>query len=114
MIKSGTIKIYADYKNFMRRLDLYIVEEGENYQAVAQPMEISFKRYEIGAAVDAPTLCVPDYFALPMIKAFAELAGSLGVKRTDETKTEGLYEATKYHLEDMRHLMKLTKRGVRT
>lgn len=108
-MRSGTIKVYADYKDYRRDLELYIIEEGQDYRAVAQPLEMTFKRITLGERIDAPTLRVSDYFALPMIKAFAELAGTMGVKRDDETKIEGLYEATKYHLEDMRRLMKLSK-----
>jgi len=108
-MRSGTIKVYADYRDYKRELELYIIEEGGDYRAVAQPIDMIFKRFQLGEVISGPTLRVPDYFALPMIKAFAELAGTMGVKRTDESKTEGLYEATKYHLEDMRKLMKLTE-----
>ena len=33
----------------------------------------------------------------------------VGVKKENEHKIEGLYEATKYHLEDMRKMLKLTR-----
>ena len=109
-MRNGTIKVYADYRDYRRELELYIIEEGSDYRAVAQPIDLVFKQYQFGEIFDGPTLKAPDYFALPLIKAFAELAGMMGVKRTDESKTEGLYEATKYHLEDMRTLMKLGRK----
>lgn len=108
-MRHGSIKVYADYKDFKRTLDLYIIEEGEDYRAVAQPLEILFKRQSIGEVIAAPTLQVSDYFALPLIKAFAELSGTMGIKRQDESRIEGLYEESKYHLEDMRRLLKLPR-----
>lgn len=42
-----------------------------------------------------------------MLKAFAELASGKGIKLESDLKREGQLEATKYHLEDMRKLLKL-------
>lgn len=41
------------------------------------------------------------------LQAFANSLASKGIKTTNDSKNEGLLEATKYHLEDMRTLLKL-------
>lgn len=41
------------------------------------------------------------------LQAFANSMASQGIKTTNDSKNEGLLEATKYHLEDMRKIAKL-------
>ncbi len=42
-----------------------------------------------------------------IVKGFAEIANEKGLKLDSDMKREGQLEATKYHLEDMRKLLKL-------
>lgn len=46
------------------------------------------------------------------LKAFADALATFGIKTKNDSKNEGLLEATRYHLEDMRRLA-FEKRGVR-
>lgn len=52
---------------------------------------------------------IPNNLFDEMIKAFAEIANEKGMKLESDLKREGKLEATKYHLEDLRKLLKLTK-----
>lgn len=52
------------------------------------------------------------YFAemsLDQLRSFSNSLAELGIKTTNDHKNEGLLEATKYHLEDLRTLLKLKK-----
>lgn len=43
------------------------------------------------------------------LRAFADSLATKGIKTVNDSKNEGLLEATKYHLEDMRTLLKIKK-----
>jgi len=50
---------------------------------------------------------VPDHLSLIFLKKFAEAIDEQGIKTDMDAKIEGTLEATKYHLEDLRKLLKL-------
>ena len=71
--------------------------------------EGTVKRVKEGETTDSN-----DYFALfeskEQMNAIAQAFSSFGVKTMNDHKNEGLLEATKYHLEDMRRLALKGKR----
>lgn len=54
-----------------------------------------------------PFLILNDYMAKELFQSLAEALGKSGYKTEINHKAEGLLEATKFHLEDMRKLLKL-------
>ena len=56
-----------------------------------------------------PVLVLGGREANQILKELAEAIDKQGVKTDQDAKTEGLLQATKYHLEDMRTLLKLNK-----
>ena len=54
-------------------------------------------------------LKIPNIMAKEFFKAFAEALDEQGIKTENDFKIQGLLEATKYHLEDMRKIVFKTK-----
>ena len=54
-----------------------------------------------------PVLTLSGREANQILKELAEAIDRQGVKTDQDAKTEGLLEATKYHLEDLRRIMKI-------
>ena len=50
-------------------------------------------------------LKIPNIMAAQFFQAFAEALDQQGIKTENDFKIQGLLEATKYHLEDMRKLV---------
>lgn len=50
---------------------------------------------------------VPEHLGRDFLKAMAEALDKEGVKTENDFKVAGLLEATKYHLEDMREIVKI-------
>ncbi len=68
------------------------------------------RSYTIQPGENLPKEClieIPNNVLEEMIKAFAEMANEKGMKLDADLKREGQLEATKYHLEDLRKLLKL-------
>jgi hypothetical protein len=58
-----------------------------------------------GELPDECFMDIPSEIWEEMLKGFAELASDKGIKLDSDLKREGLLEATKFHLEDMRSLV---------
>lgn len=79
-------------------------EDGKLY--IVKPMEMTLEPYKEGEHRD-PSLRIGYDMAPQFLKALAEALAEEGVKTDNDHKIQGLLDATKYHLEDMRKLMKL-------
>lgn len=60
---------------------------------------------------DAFILKIPEHLKDALFKALAETLDQKGVKTENDHKIAGTLEATRYHLEDMRQLLKLKDKG---
>lgn len=77
--------------------------------AVVEPMELKFTETAEGAFLTQPSLRIPYHMAPGFFKALAEVMDKEGIKTENDHKIQGLLEATKFHLQDMRKLLKLEK-----
>lgn len=77
---------------------------------LADPVELIFREYELGMKYE-PTLSLNWAFAREFLKALAEELDKAGVKTDSDAKMQGILEAQKYHLEDLRTMLKLKKQG---
>lgn len=56
-----------------------------------------------GAVKENPTMILSDHLMQELLRALLDY----GIKPTDQSKTEGLYEAQSEHLKDLRTMLKL-------
>ncbi|MCR4307095.1 MAG: hypothetical protein NUV80_00885 [Candidatus Berkelbacteria bacterium] len=89
-------------------VDMLILDEQNGKKYLAKPMKIVFEEYEYSVDVE-PTLRLPDMNAQEFMRAMAEALDEQGVKTDKDSKIAGTLDATKYHLEDLRSLLKLKK-----
>lgn len=89
-------------------LGITIYDERDRKIWVAKPVELVFEPLEVGQYCK-PTMHIDYYMEKEFLKAMAEELNEQGVKTDNDHKIIGTLEATKYHLEDMRMLMKLRK-----
>jgi hypothetical protein len=116
------IKIFKQHQLCSYMTEIYILNQpdrdsvidGDLYQyyTIDKNGEMLGHTVEYKAGMDTfgtikPTIKVPTNVADEMIKAFALTASEQGFDV--DSKTKGKLEATQYHLEDMRKLLKLTK-----
>jgi hypothetical protein len=94
-------------------VDIWVIEDRPN-GIVAILHGDKFDEYDKNAAVQIePSLSIPrfafqgDNVAKILLKAIEDM----GVKSDPDAKLEGTLEATRYHLEDMREMLKLQRRG---
>jgi len=98
------VKIYKNpYKDIIEFL-IYDERNGKRY--IAQPVKLIFKEWKEGEEIK-PTLEIGGFFEGEFLEALAEALDEKGIKTDKDAKIEGILEATKYHLEDLRKLLKL-------
>ena len=73
---------------------------------ICKPVELEWKEHEEGKYME-PTFKLGGYMTGPFLKAFATAAKKNGMNPADDLRMEGELKATKYHLEDMRKLLKV-------
>ncbi len=54
-------------------------------------------------------LKIPNHLVEPLFRSFAETLDKRGIKTPNTHKIEGQLDSTKYHLEDLRKMLKLKK-----
>src|SRR5947209_16586587 len=90
------------------RLALYFYERRNGKTYAAKPVELVFA--EVGESSPFPPTLQMDYFyAEPFLEALAEALDKAGVKTEHDATIQGQLDATRYHLEDLRTLLKLKK-----
>lgn len=63
----------------------------------------------VGEIPEKFILKIPGFLADSFFKSFAEVLDKQGVKTDNDAKIQGTLDATKYHLEDLRTLLKIKK-----
>ncbi len=95
-----------------RIVDIYLYEErhGELY-AIASPTDIKFQIVEDKdrhkSELQKPTFSLDRSIADDFLNAMAIALAKIDIKPEKDSVLQGKFEATKYHLEDMRKLLKL-------
>ena len=87
---------------------VYFVQERDGKTYVAKPVELEFVHVQDGERCE-PTLTLPDRVDKAFFQALAEALDGENIKTDKDAKIEGTLDATKYHLSDLRQLLKLKK-----
>ena len=101
------VKIYND--PVRHRLNIVFYEKTDGVRYVAKPVELVMETQEPGVAVE-PTLCIDGQIADEFLAALAEELDNKGIKTDKDAKIAGTLEATRFHLSDLRNLLKLPKK----
>ena len=102
------VRIFNDARN--DRTEFLICEERNGKLFVAKPIEpFELHEHEDGKIID-PTITMSNQFAIPLLQSLAESLDKEGIKTDKDAKIQGTLEATRYHLEDLREMLKLSKR----
>ncbi len=89
-------------------LDIYFIDRRGDRLHVAQPVDLIFEEVQPGEAPKhGPTLRLYDGWGEELLQAFAEALDKRNIKTEKDAKIEGTLEATRFHLEDLRRLLKL-------
>ncbi len=99
------------HRNPLGTVDLYIIDRQGDHISVAEPVQLVFKGVPEDAIGPGPTIRFPYRIGESFLTSMAETLSDMDVKTESDAKLQGTLEATKYHLEDMRELMKLTPGG---
>ena len=87
-------------------IEMLIINEQNGKHYIAKPINLVFEEYELGKDVE-PTLRLHELSAQEFMQAMAEALDEQGVKTDKDAKIQGTLEATKYHLEDLRFMLKI-------
>lgn len=95
--------IKIDHQDWLGRTSIYLAMRTPDGMKLARPIELVFEPIEEGAVAE-PTLRMDSGYARELFKALAEALDSEGIKTLKDANLEGVLEATRYHLGDMRLL----------
>lgn len=113
MLTDAGLKVYAVVNPAAGTMDLYVVNQGPdpNRRSIAKPIALEFEDAPWDGGECRPTLRLPYHTAEVFLRAMGEAATQAGHKPADQSKVEGVLEATRGHLEDLRALLKLSGGG---
>lgn len=107
------LKFYIEKSDYSGHINIFIVEEQGEKRFVAKKVNLEFVEihpYKSMSTEDSgPTLQFPIFDAHNLLKDLAEELDKNGIQTDKDAKIAGTLEATKYHLEDLRTLLKLRK-----
>ncbi|MHB8123102.1 MAG: hypothetical protein ACYDG4_13210 [Desulfuromonadaceae bacterium] len=86
----------------------FLARYADGTEHVAKPMEIVFEPMPATGVRIEPSLTLSRHIADELLEAIQAGLTKAGVKPREVSKAEGLLEATKSHLEDMRAIVKKT------
>jgi len=98
------VKIYKSIAT--NAIELFIYEERNGKRYVAKPVKLVFEEWKEGEIIK-PTLIFYHFVGEEFLKSLAEALDEKGIKTEQDAKIAGTLEATRYHLEDLRKLLKL-------
>ena len=87
--------------------EIYITAKGGHGQnLLVKPMDFIFEETSVGT-YHPPSIRLDNIHATEFLTALAEALDEKGIKTDKDAKIQGTLEATRYHLEDLRELLKL-------
>ena len=106
------LEIFLNAVDHLDELHVYIIERDVDGRttAIARPMDIIFDRRQEGTVVDSPTLRIGRPHSQSFLKAWSDALERQGVKPESDAKLKGTLEATRFHLDDLRSMLKLPRR----
>jgi len=103
------IKIFNDFQTFDTKIIVF-QREG-NINGVYNLYTGIIKEIKQGRPIPEEfVMKIPNHLVSPLFKALAEALDKQGIKTEMDAKIEGKFEATKYHLEDLRIMLKLNEK----
>ena len=102
------MKVYLDYSEYNTDLKLWIVDDLSERRKLLNYKDGQWFATDIeNGTKQEPSLHLPGRLGEEVMQAMAEAFSKRGVKTENDHKIQGTLEATKYHLEDLRKLLKL-------
>ncbi len=98
------IQVYIEQKPCNTGVGIYIYEERNGKMYLYQTTKLTIKECKAGTS-EEPTIKFNYPIVNELLQALQEAIVSIGIKPKEGNKIEGLYEATKEHLNDMRKLV---------
>ena len=98
--------VSIEHVAYMGMVNLYIAKKEAGQIAIAEPLDLTLRLVEEGHSVK-PTLQLKEWEAHELLLALAEALDEKGMKTSKDAKMEGTLEATRYHLEDLRKMLKI-------
>ena len=104
------MKVYIDYSDYGMDLKLWIVDDKSERRKLLHYENDNWVATDIegGAYLGKPSIHLPGRLGEEVMQAMADAFSKRGIKTDNDHKIQGTLEATKYHLEDLRKLLKLT------
>lgn len=87
----------------MNGVEVFLIKEKNDKRYIIKPCEFVEEEFKEGQYIPQPTFILP----FETLKSFCNEANNFGIRLDDEAKKQGELIATKYHLEDLRLLLKL-------
>lgn len=98
------MKVYIRKELYGEGIDIAFVENRDGKRFIVKPMRMELQ--EIGdGGIEEPSLRISHHIAPDFLKALAEALDEAGIKTENDFKLQGILEATKKHLADMRKLV---------
>ncbi len=98
------MKVYIQKEIYSDSIGILFAEEKNGKRYIAKPVQLEFTEYDIDTSTE-PTIRISHFLAPDFLKALAEALDKEQIKTENDFKIQGLLEATKRHLEDMRRLV---------
>ena len=99
------IEILQDWGAWGLRFGFFQEREGKIY--ICKPMKMEYIPISADGSFTEASLTLPNPLGQEFCQKMAEALSKRGVKTDNDHKIIGILEATKYHLEDLRQLLKL-------
>jgi hypothetical protein len=105
------VKVHIDTEEFgTGTIRIYLYDRlPDGKTVVLEGQELLNKRVAPEGEAIKPALTLPWMIGQDILKALAEALDQHGVKTDSDAKIAGTLEATRYHLEDLRRLLKMGK-----
>ena len=103
--------VYIHNKDYARCIEIAFVKQDEEtgQRYIAKPVKIEFQEIKPHCEDTKPTMTLCGITADKFLQAMAEALDRKNIKTDKDAKIEGTLESTRFHLEDLRHLLKLPK-----
>lgn len=108
-----SIEIFVENISWAHRTTITIVERRDGKIFVAKPINLEFVELQEGARNENEymgTIALNDDKARQLFLGLSEALEKQGIKPKHQAFLEGELDATKHHLDDLRHLLKLDER----
>jgi len=103
-------KVFIQRNQAAATTEIYFIEErGDGRRSIMLPVEMVFKTIEEGECFPGPSMRLYGSMEREFMAAFADALDKNGIKTDKDAKIEGTLEATRFHLDDLRMLLKLKK-----